>query len=71
MKEGAIVLTPLPQSDGKIKNRPAVVLREMPLFGDFLVCGVSTQFTNSRRILTSGSLAATTIFEPVGYSPTR
>jgi len=42
MKEGAIVLTPLPQSDGKIKNRPAVVLREMPLFGDFLVCGVST-----------------------------
>jgi len=43
MKEGTVVLTPLPQSDGKIKNRPAVVLREMPLFGDFLVCGVSTQ----------------------------
>lgn len=43
MKEGDVVLTPLPQSDGKIKNRPAVVLREMPFFGDFLVCGVSTQ----------------------------
>jgi mRNA interferase MazF len=43
MKEGAVVLTPLPQSDGKIKNRPAIILREMPLFGDSLVCGVSTQ----------------------------
>ena len=43
MKEGNVVVTPLPQSDGKIKNRPAVVLREMPLFGDFLVCGISTR----------------------------
>lgn len=43
MKEGDVVLTPLPQSDGKIKNRPTVVLREMPVFGDFLVCGISTQ----------------------------
>ena len=43
MKEGEVVLTPLPQADGQIKNRPAVVLREMPPHGDFLVCGVSTQ----------------------------
>ena len=43
MKEGDIVLTPLPQADGQIKNRPAILLREMPPFGDFLVCGVSTQ----------------------------
>lgn len=43
MKEGDIVLTPLPQADGEIKNRPAIVLREMPPYGDFLVCGVSTQ----------------------------
>jgi mRNA interferase MazF len=43
MKEGDIVLTPLPQADGAIKNRPAVVLREMPPFGDLLVCGVSAQ----------------------------
>lgn len=43
MNEGDIVLTPLPQSDGQIKNRPAVVLRVMPAFGDLLVCGVSTQ----------------------------
>lgn len=43
MKEGDVVLTPLPQADGQIKNRPAIILREMPPYGDLLVCGVSTQ----------------------------
>lgn len=43
MKEGDVVLTPLPQADGQLKNRPAVILRKMPPYGDFLVCGVSTQ----------------------------
>jgi mRNA interferase MazF len=43
MTEGDVVLTPLPQADGQIKNRPAILLREMPPYGDFLVCGVSTQ----------------------------
>jgi mRNA interferase MazF len=43
MKEGDVVLTPIPQADGAIKNRPAIILREMPPYKDFLVCGVSTQ----------------------------
>ncbi len=43
MKEGDIVLTPLPQANGQIKNRPTVVLARMPGFGDLLVCGVSAQ----------------------------
>jgi mRNA interferase MazF len=43
MKERDVVLTPLPQADGQVKNRPAVVLRVMPPHGDLLVCGVSTQ----------------------------
>jgi len=43
MKEGDIVLALLPQMDGRVKNRPAVVLRRMPGFGDLLVCGISTQ----------------------------
>jgi len=43
MKEGDVILTPIPQADGNIKNRPAVILREMPSYGDMLVCGVSTQ----------------------------
>ncbi len=43
MTEGDVVLTPVPQADGTIKNRPAVFLREMPPFKDLLVCGISTQ----------------------------
>ena len=43
MNEGDIVLAPVPQADGHIKNRPAVLLRRLPPFGDWLVCGVSTQ----------------------------
>ena len=43
MTEGDIILTPLRQADGLVKNRPALLLRELPPFGDFLACGVSTQ----------------------------
>jgi len=43
MKEGDVVLTPIPQADGSVKNRPAVLLREFPPYKDFLVCGVTTQ----------------------------
>lgn len=43
MKEGAVVLLSLAQVDGKSKLRPAIALRQLPGFGDWLVCGVSTQ----------------------------
>ena len=43
MREGAVVLLSLRQADGKAKPRPAVVLRQLPGFGDWLVCGVSRQ----------------------------
>ena len=43
MKEGDIILIPLPQADGRTKLRPALLLREMPAFKDFLVCGISTK----------------------------
>jgi mRNA interferase MazF len=43
MKEGAVVLLPLVQADGTFKPRPVVALRQLPGFGDWLVCGVSTQ----------------------------
>lgn len=43
MKEGAVILTPLPQADGATKNRPALLIRELPPFGDYLACGISTQ----------------------------
>ena len=43
MHEGGVGLTPLPQADGRIKPRPAILLRRMPPFGDWLSCGVSSQ----------------------------
>jgi mRNA interferase MazF len=43
MNEGDMALAPLPQADGQIKNRPVVLLRRLPPFDDFLVCGVSSQ----------------------------
>jgi mRNA interferase MazF len=43
MREGSIILTAIAQADGGLKNRPALVLRQMPKYGDLLVCGISTQ----------------------------
>lgn len=43
MKESNIILTPIPQANGEIKNRPALILREMPKYQEFLVCGISNQ----------------------------
>jgi mRNA interferase MazF len=43
VSEGEIVVARLPQADGGFKLRPVVVLRKLPGFGDFLVCGVSSQ----------------------------
>lgn len=43
MKEGDIILIALRQADGQFKNRPALLLKQLPPFGDWLVCGVSTQ----------------------------
>ena len=43
MNQGDVLLTPVPQANGIVKNRPAIFLREMPPYQDVLVCGVSTQ----------------------------
>lgn len=43
MNQGDVILTPVPQANGLIKNRPAIFLRELPPYRDLLVCGVSTQ----------------------------
>lgn len=47
MKEGDIALAPLPQADGRLKPRPVALLRRLPPFDDFLVCGISTQLQQS------------------------
>jgi mRNA interferase MazF len=44
MKESNIILTIVAQADRQQKNRPALILKELPKYGDLLVCGISTQF---------------------------
>jgi mRNA interferase MazF len=43
MKDGDVILIALRQADGKFKNRPALLLKPLPRFGDWLICGVSSQ----------------------------
>lgn len=43
MREGDVVIVAMPHADGTTKNRPTIILREMPPFQDMLVCGVSSQ----------------------------
>ncbi len=49
VSEGDIVVARLPQADGGAKLRPVVLLSELPGFGDFLVCGVSSQLRQAVR----------------------
>jgi mRNA interferase MazF len=49
MTEGDVLLVPLPQADGQRKPRPAILLRVRPPFGDFLVCGISSQLRQQVR----------------------
>lgn len=50
MTQGDIVVAWMMQSDGSLKVRPALVLKEMPPFDDLLVCG---GFTRSSAVLMS------------------
>ncbi len=46
MTPGDVVLTQLLQEDGQEKLRPAMVLKIMLPFGDYLVCGISSKLRN-------------------------
>lgn len=43
LKAGDIVLVAMLQADGIRKKRPALLLKQMPPFNDWLLCGISTQ----------------------------
>lgn len=47
--EGDIVVAKLPQSDGKSKLRPVLLVRRMPGHGDYLCCGISAQLHHEQR----------------------
>lgn len=43
MQAGDIALIAMLQTDGNYKLRPALILKQLPKYKDFLVCGISTQ----------------------------
>jgi mRNA interferase MazF len=43
MKQGSIVKVAFPQADGKIKPRPAIILKEVAPYGDWLICAISSK----------------------------
>ena len=43
MQEGDIAIESIQQSDGAYKPRPVLLLRQLPGYGDFLICGISSQ----------------------------
>ena len=43
LAEGDVVVAQLPQADGHVKSRPVLLLRQLPGYGDYLACGISTQ----------------------------
>ncbi len=43
MQPGDIALIEMLQTDGHYKLRPALILKQLPKYKDFLVCGISTQ----------------------------
>jgi len=46
VKPGDVVLAELPQSND-FKLRPALLLKIAPPYGDFILCGITTQLQNS------------------------
>jgi mRNA interferase MazF len=50
MKDGSILLTALRQADGAVKDRPVLLLKRMPPFQDFLVCGISAQLEQAGEL---------------------
>jgi mRNA interferase MazF len=53
--EGDVIIARIAQADENLKSRPAIVLRQMLGYGDWLICGISTklhqQVTNFDEII--------------------
>ena len=43
MKEGDIILANILTSECQFKKRPTLLLKILPKYGDFLLCGISSQ----------------------------
>lgn len=43
MENGSVAIASLQQADGVLKNRPVLILCQVPPYEDYLVCGISSQ----------------------------
>ena len=43
MKEGSVIIAAFTQKDRQLKPRPAVLLKKVPPYNDYLICAVSSQ----------------------------
>jgi mRNA interferase MazF len=68
MRPGDVVLAGLPQADGKMKLRPAIILAAIEPFGDVLLCGVSSQLQHEIRGFDEILSIAAEDFEGTGLS---
>ena len=66
VSEGDLIVADLPQADGRTKPRPVLLLRQLPGFGDFLVCGVSTQIHQAQADFDWIIADTDTFFEATG-----
>ena len=49
MNEGQVVKAYIMQADGKYKNRPVVLIKKLPYFDDWLVCGISSKIHTAHQ----------------------
>ena len=42
MKPGEVVRVSLPESDGKVRSRPALLIKKIPPYNDWLLCAISS-----------------------------
>lgn len=66
MKPGDIALCPISQANGQVKNRPILLLKQMPPFNDWLVCGISTQLHQEHKDFDFIILDSNLIFSQTG-----
>src|SRR5271163_3899018 len=41
MNEGSVIRFALQQNDGKLVQRPALIVKKIPPYNDYLICGIS------------------------------
>lgn len=66
MQPGDIVLLSISQADGQVKNRPVLLLKKMPPFNDWLVCGISSQLKQESKGFDYVILESDSVFSQTG-----